>query len=477
MRTVEKTPIDRKARMQLEPVHKQYREPEIRRKDFLEITPGMTAEEAVEEASRCLQCPNAPCVAACRVGNDIPAAMALVEQGEFILAAELYRKTNPLPEICGRVCPPDDSCVASCVLVKRGKGIDTRSIEAFVSDYQRTSTGVPLPEKRPSTGKKLAVIGSGPSGLLAAEEAAIAGHDGTVFDALPIPGGLLVYGIPGFKLEKDIVDWKIGWLEDLGVAFVTNTRIGEDISFADLTEKLGFDAVYLGTGAQTHARMSIEGEDLPGVHDSLDFINAANLPVEILPDGLQPITTIGRRVAVIGGGDTATDCVRTALRLGAENVTCYYRRTEAEMPGNRNDRKYAEEEGAVFEFLTVPVRFLDSTGDGSVDAMEMIRMELGEPDDSGRRRPVAIPGSEYLQDVDDVVLSIGFWADTFIPDQVEGIQLDRKGYIVVDPETGQTTRVGVFAGGDAVSGPELVSEALQLSRFAVSGILEYLNGG
>jgi len=474
MRTIEKPPIDRKARMQLEPIHKQYRVPEIRVTDYLEITPGLTADEAIKEASRCLQCPKAPCVSACRVGNDIPLAMALVEQGEFLQAAEVYRLTNPMPEICGRVCPPNDSCAAGCVLDKKGKGIDTRAIEAFVTDYQRQHGVVALPQKAPPTGKQLAVIGSGPSGLLCAEEAVKAGHHVVVYDALPVPGGLLVYGIPSFKLEKDIVEWKIRWLEDLGVEFINNTRIGEDILFDDLFDEEGFDAVYLGTGAQTHARMGIEGEELGRIHDSLDFINGANLSPSILPPEIKPLSSIGKRVAVIGGGDTATDCVRTALRLGAEQVTCFYRRTENEMPGNKIDRDYAVEEGASFEFLTAPVRFYDSSGDGIVDAMEMIRMELGEPDDSGRRRPVPIQGSEYHVPIDDVVLSIGFWADTMIPDQTEGIQLDRKGYIIVDPETGQTSRPGIFAGGDVVSGPELVSEALQLSRYAVSGILNYL---
>ncbi len=467
-------PMERKVQMRLETVAKEYRAPDARRQDYQEITPGFTLEEAIKEASRCLQCPEPACVRTCRLGNDIPLAMWFLARGDVAQAARVYRRTNPLPEICGRVCPPNDSCAAECILGRQGRPIDTRAIEAFVADFMRTSGQDFEIPKAASTGKKVAVIGSGPSGLLVTEKMLLAGHDVVVYDALPEPGGLLVYGIPGFKLEKRIVEHKVSWLEEMGAVFKTNTRVGKDISIDEMFEDEGFDAIYIGTGAQKIASMGLEGEDLGRVYSSLDFINAANLPQDYLPERLQHLDSIGDRVAVIGGGDTATDCLRTALRLGAKMVTCFYRRTEQEMPGNKVDRKYAGEEGAKFEFLTSPTRFLDRSGDGNVDAMEMIRMELGEPDASGRRRPVAVEGSEYIVDVDAVILAIGFWSDTTIPDQNTDIKTNKWGNIEVNSETGETTRRGIFAGGDAVSGPALVSEALRLSSKAADGILAYL---
>ncbi len=406
----------------------------------------------------------------------ISEALWYIEQGDFLKAAEIYRRTNPMPEICGRVCPGESSCATSCVMNKRGKGIDTRALEAFAADYQRQHGGVPLPRKAPPTGKKVAVVGAGPAGLTVAEDLTVAGHEVTVFEALPFGGGLLVYGIPNFKLNKELVEWKIGWLEDLGVRFRYGTRVGKDISLDDLMEREGYDAVFLGTGAEVEASMNVPGEDLGRVYGSLDFLVRCNVPQHLLPEEKRKPVEIGKRVAVIGGGDTATDCLRTAIRLGAEEVICYYRRTEAEMPGNAVERHHAIEEGAEIVYLTAPVALLDRDGDGNVDAMCMIRMELGEPDSSGRRRPVPIEGSEYEVEVDDVILAIGFWPDPLLGETTPNLETHKWGLIVADPETGRTSRPGVFAGGDNVTGPALVNAALAAGKRAARAINEYLAG-
>jgi glutamate synthase (NADPH/NADH) small chain len=467
--------IDRKERLREKPVHKRYRPVVERVQDFDECCLGFTAEQVMAEAARCLHCPDPPtCMLNCPLGNDIPLALWYVERGEFLKAAEVYRQTNPMPEICGRVCPGESTCAGACVLSTRGKTISTGTIEAFVTEYQRTRTGVPLPEKAPPTGKKVAIIGAGPAGLTAAEYLTVAGHDVTVYEAWPLPGGLLLYGIPNFKLNKGLVQWKTNWLRDLGVKFVTNTRIGKTIMLDELIQKEGYHAIFIGTGAGVEARLEVPGEDLGRIYPSIDFLVRANLSPEMLPEDKREPIRVGRRVAVIGGGDTATDCLRTALRLGAEEVICYYRRTEAEMPGNKAERQSAIEEGAKIEYLTAPVEMLDRDGDSNVDAMRMVRMELGEPDKSGRRRPVPIPGSEYIVEVDDVVLAIGYWPDPLLGETTPDLKTHKWGLLVVDPETGQTSREGVFAGGDNVTGPALVNAAIAAGKKAASAINEYL---
>ncbi|GAB4469972.1 MAG: NADPH-dependent glutamate synthase [Anaerolineae bacterium] len=475
--TEEMLAVNRKARMELEPVdYPGYREPEVRVKDFEECLIPLTPEVAMAEAARCLHCARQPCVEACPIGNEVAEAMWYVEHGDFLKAAALYRTTNALPEICGRVCPTESSCEGACVLHKRGKAIPTRAIEAFVADYQREHGGVPLPEKAAPTGKRVGVVGSGPAGLAAAEELARAGHQVRVYEALPRPGGLLVYGIPGFKLNKSLVAWKVGWLEQLGVEFITNMRVGADLTLPELMARDGLDALFLGTGAQVEASMNIPGEDLDGVIGSLDFLVRTNLPAEYLPDGQRTPIQVGKRVAVIGGGDTATDCLRTSLRLGAEEVICYYRRTEAEMPGNAEERHHAIEEGAQVIYLTAPVAILDRNGDGRADTLRMIRMELGEPDASGRRRPVPVEGSEYEVEVDTVVLAIGFWPDPVIGEHNPEIKTHRYGLFVVNEKTGQTSVPNIFAGGDNVTGPALVNAAVAAGRRAAQNITAYLKG-
>lgn len=472
--TLEMQAINRKARIRLAPVVKPYRSPQERIQDFNECSPGYSIWEAQAEAARCLHCPDpAACVSACPMGNDIPSALWHIEQGDFLRAAAIYRGINPLPELCGRVCPDEASCAGACVLTRRGIGINTQALEAFAADYQRTHDSVPLPDRAASTGRWVAVIGAGPAGLTVAEELAKAGHNVTVIEALPAAGGLLVYGIPNFKLEKSLVKWKVDWLCQLGVEFSFNTRIGDGLTVDDLLDREGYDAVFIGTGAEVEATMDIPGEDLTRVYGSLQFLARANVPVEMLPPGKNEPMTVGKRVAVIGGGDTATDCMRTSLRLGAEEVTCYYRRTEAEMPGNAKERHHAEEEGARIEYLTAPVELLDRDGDGQVDAMRMIRMELGEPDVSGRRRPVAVEGSQYEVAVDDVVLAIGFWPDPIIGNTTNGLETHKL--IVVNDETGETSRPGVFAAGDNVTGPKLVNEAVASAKKAAAAIHAYLS--
>jgi glutamate synthase (NADPH/NADH) small chain len=473
--TEEMLSVDRKERMKLDKVEKPYRAPAERIQDFNEAAISYSVKEAMAEASRCIHCAKQPCVDACPLHNDMPSVLWYVEKGDFLKAAEILRETSPLPEVCGRVCPPESTCAAACVLDKRGKGIATGLIEAFVADYQRVQGEVPLPKVSPPTGQKVAVIGAGPAGLAVAEELTKAGHAVTVYDALPSGGGLLTYGIPSFKLDKSIVQWKIDWLRELDIEFVFNMRVGEDITLDSLIAQEGYDAVFLGTGAGVEATMNIPGEsELGRVHKSIDFLTRANLPAELLPPAKREPLTVGKRVAVIGGGDTATDCLRTAIRLGAEDVICYYRRTEVEMPGNTDERHHAEEEGAQIIYLTAPVAFLDRSGDGSVDTMQMIKMELGEPDSSGRRRPVPIEGSEYDVEVDDVVLAIGYWPDPLMGETTDGLETEKWGLIIVDEETGQTSRPEIFAGGDNVTGPAFVNAALAAGIRAARGINAYL---
>ncbi|HLZ71692.1 MAG TPA: NADPH-dependent glutamate synthase [Dehalococcoidia bacterium] len=450
-------------------------------KNWNEVYFGFDLEGAIVEANRCIDCPTAPCMEACPVHNDIPAALRLLERGDIDGAANKFRETSNLPDMCGRLCPQEKLCEGNCVVgfaIRPGgvqePPVTIGKLEAFIADHQREMHGglQPLPVLPPPSGRRVAIIGSGPAGLAVAEELVKLGHACTVYDAWPEPGGVLVYGIPNFKMKKEIVDAKIAFLKRIGVEFVLNTWIGRDIGLDQLLAD-GFDAVFLGTGAGVGNALKIPGEDeFSGIYAATDFLVRGNLQPDQLPESQREPLHPGRRVVVIGGGDTSMDCVRTAVRLGCEEVTCVYRRTEAEMLGRAEERKHAREEGVRFDFLTIPLRFYGENG--RVTGVECQRMELGEPDESGRRRPVPIPGSEFVLAADSVAIAIGYNADPLIPASTPGVRANRWHLVEVDPETGQTSRPEVFAGGDNVNGADLVVTALADGRRAAAAMHRYL---
>lgn len=457
-----KPTIDRKARAKLSPIPAQERAPEERTTDFDEIVVLYTPEAAQAEAARCFQCPHAPCQEACPLHNDIPRALALLEKGDIAGAAAVYDETSTLPEICGRICPAS-FCYDACVLGKMGKPIDTRRLEAFATTHRRRTQGVPLPEVAPATGKRVAVVGAGPAGLTVAEMLTRKGHEVVVYEQYPLPGGLLMYGIPGFKLDREVVEAKIAWLEQLGVEFRCNTTVGKTISFQTLEE--GYDAIFLGIGAQQSICPNFPGQDLKGVYPATEFLIRANLEPERLPAEWQVPLEVGPRVHVIGGGDTAMDCLRTALRLPeVTDATCYYRRSEVEMPAHEEDYEHAQEEGASFEWLTCPTAFLGD-GEGRLRAITYERMRLCEPDASGRCRPVPITGSEFTVEAETVILSLGYCPDSTLTGKIPGLEVERWGTIEVESrETGRTSVPGVFAAGDVVRGADLVAPVIADAR-------------
>jgi len=470
--------VRRRLAISVQPVPKQ--DPEVRKRNFDETYLGFDLNAAMVEASRCIQCPSAPCQEACPVDNDIPGAFALLEVGDVEGAANKFRETSNLPEMCGRLCPQEKLCEGACVVgfaIRPGgqkePPVTIGKLEAFVTDYQRQQLGgYPMPKYMPEpTGRKVAIIGSGPAGLAVAELLALRGHQAVVYEFWPEPGGVLVYGIPNFKMRKEIVDEYIAKLEALDVKFVCNTYVGKDVTIDRLFTD-GFDAVFLGTGAGVGNEMQIEGEDLVGVYSATEFLVRGNLRPEQLPARYREELPAPKNVVVIGGGDTAMDCVRTAIRLGAENVSCVYRRTEAEMLGRGEERKNAREEGVRFEMLTLPTRIIGND-EGKVVAVECQRMELGEPDESGRRRPIPVKGSEFTIPADTVAIAIGYGADPLVPQTTQGLKADRKALLQVDPK-GRTSRPGVFAGGDNVNGADLVVTALADGRHAADAISDYL---
>ncbi len=469
----ETLPIDRKARVNMPFYDLDLRPPDVRTCDFDAVVIGFSPERAMVEAARCIHCPDpAPCMEACPTHNDIPSAMWLIEHGRFMEAADLYRQTSSLPEVCGRACPHDQLCQGSCVLNKQHAPVLSGELEVFVIDYQRLHQDCTIP-LAPATGKRVALIGSGPASLGCADQLIQRGHEVTIFESKPIAGGLLMYGIPNFKLPKNV--WFKKWeeFERAGVKFVPHTYIGKNKTVDDLFNE-GFDAVFIGVGAEIDAKMeNTLGTDLPGVYEATDFLIRGNVDPSLLPPDMKQPLEIGKRTVVIGGGDTASDCLRTALRLGSKEVTCLYRRTENEMPGGKKDRALAVEEGAKFRFLIQPIKFIAGE-DGKLAAVECLEMKLGEPDKKGRRRPVPVEGSNFIIECDTAVLALGYWPDPIIGETTPDLETHDWGLITAEKFGGITSREGVFSGGDCVTGPDLIVTAMVAGRKAAWAIDEYL---
>ncbi|MEW6189642.1 MAG: NADPH-dependent glutamate synthase [Actinomycetota bacterium] len=457
--------------MMLQRVKMAEQDPRVRITNFDEVALGYTPEQAVQEAKRCLQCKKFPCIQGCPVEVDIPAFVRLIADGDFIGAIRKIKEKNCLPAICGRVCPQEDQCEKFCTLGRKNDPLAIGRLERFAADYERAQGMVEIPPGPKFTGKRVAVIGSGPAGLTVAGDLARLGHEVTIFEGLHKAGGVLVYGIPEFRLPKAIVQAEVDYVRKLGVEIRTSTVIGKLFTIDDLLNN-GYDAVFIGTGAGLPLFLGIPGENLNGVYSANEFLTRSNLmKAYLFPEYNTPIKR-GKNVAVVGGGNVAMDAARTALRLGAENVYLVYRRSEAEMPARVEEIERAKEEGVIFKLLTNPTKILGK--DGWVCGMECLKMELGEPDESGRRRPVPIKGSEFVIDVDVVIIAIGTGANPLIPRSTPGLKLNKRGYIIADEETGRTSREGVYAGGDIVTGAATVILAMGAGRKAATAIDEYL---
>jgi len=449
-------------------------EPADRVRNFLEVPLGYGAEQAILEAKRCIQCKKPSCVSGCPVDVDIPGFIKKITEGDFLGAARRIKETNGLPAVCGRVCPQEIQCEQVCILGKKGDPVAVGRLERFVADYERSAGPVDIPECAAPTGKRVAIAGAGPAGLTAAGDLVKLGHEVTIFEGLHKAGGVLVYGIPEFRLPKAIVDAEVQYLAKTGVKIVTSAVIGRLKTVDDLFAE-GYDAVFLGVGAGAPVFMNIPGENLGGIYSANEYLTRSNLmKAYLFPEYDTPIAR-GKNVAVIGGGNVAMDSVRTALRLGAENAYIIYRRSRTEMPARAEEIHHAEEEGVQFRFLTTPVAY-EGNEDGWVTGMRCLRMELGEPDDSGRRRPVPVEGSEYVIPVDMVVVAVGTTANPVIPATTPGLRTNRWGYITtVNEETGETSRPGVYAGGDIVTGSATVILAMGAGKKAARAIHEFLS--
>jgi len=474
----EKNTVPLKERMRILRAPMPELDPAVRNKNFEEVNLGLETAAALTEATRCIACAKPGCVVDCPVGVKINEVVALIYAGDYLAAAAKLREDNALPAITGRVCPQENQCEGGCVLGKKGAPVAIGNLERFVADFERTSGQLGLPKNAPATGKSVAVVGSGPAGLSAAGDLVQKGHRVRVFEALHELGGVLVYGIPEFRLPKSIVKEEVDNLRRMGVEFETNVVVGKSVTIDELMEEEHYDAVFVATGAGLPQFLGVPGEHLNGVYSANEFLTRINLMRAYLKEEYdEPVYDCrDRDVIVVGGGNTAMDAVRTSKRLGARTATLVYRRSEAEMPARLEEVKHAREEGIEFRMLTAPVELLGDEK-GWLTGMRCVRMELGEPDEDGRRRPVAVKGSEFVLPANVVIIGVGTTANPLIQSTTPDLKTNRKNYIVADPETMRTSKRGVFAGGDIVTGGATVILAMGAGRKAARSIDEYLTTG
>jgi len=459
------------AELNLNRVEMSRQDPSARVNNFLEVALGYNEEEALAEAARCIQCPKRPCTNGCPVGVDIPDFIKALREGDLARSARILKGKNKLPCICGRVCPQETQCEESCVLARRGAPVAIGRLERYVADWEQNQTTQEIPPISPPTGKRVAIVGSGPAGLTCAADLAVAGHEVTVFEALHVPGGVLMYGIPEFRLPKAVVQKEIDAIKALGVEIRLDWAVGNTLAVDELFAQ-GYSAVFLGTGAGLPMFMNVPGESFGGIYSANEFLTRINLMHAGEPGYDTPLS-MGSHVAVIGGGNVAMDAARCAIRAGADRVSIVYRRTKAEAPARAEELENALEEGIDFRSLTNPVRFL-ATARGWVSAMECLEMELGEPDAKGRRRPVPKPGSNFIMRVDTVVVSLGTTPNPLVPATTPGLATKSDGTLVVDQE-GRTTKPSVWAGGDAATGAATVISAMGAGRTAAASMNTFLS--
>jgi len=474
----EKNLVPLKDRMKIPRVPMPELDPQVRSRNFEEVNLGLSAAGALEEATRCIACAKPGCVVDCPVGVKIKEVVALIYAGDYLAAAAKMREDNALPAITGRVCPQENQCEGGCVLGKKGASVAIGNLERFIADYERSSGQLGLPPNAPPTGKSVAIVGSGPAGLSAAGDLVQMGHRVRVFEALHELGGVLVYGIPEFRLPKSIVKSEVDNLHRMGVEFETNVVVGKSVTIDELMQHEGYDAVFVATGAGLPRFLGIPGEHLNGVYSANEFLTRVNLMGAYnAADYDEPVYDChDRDVIVVGGGNTAMDAVRTARRLGARSATLVYRRSEAEMPARAEEVKHARQEGIEFRILTAPIEFIGDEK-GWLTGARCVRMELGGPDASGRRSPVEIEGSEFVLPANVAIIGVGTTANPLIQSETPGLKTTPRNYIVADPATTRTSKPGVFAGGDIVTGGATVILAMGAGRKAAASIHEYLTTG
>ena len=449
-------------------------DPKVRARNFKEVPLGYTPEMAIGEAARCLQCKKPLCMEGCPVNVEIPAFLGLIAEGKFAEAARKIKATNALPAVCGRVCPQESQCEEKCILGRKFEPVAIGRCERFAADYERTNNLTTIPEKTAANGKRIAVVGAGPSGLTVAGDLILLGYDVTIFEAFHRPGGVLMYGIPEFRLPKEIVEKEVNYLNQLGVQLELNQVVGKTVTVDELLTEDGFDAVFIGVGAGLPSFLNIPGEDLGGIYSANEYLTRSNLMRAYdFPKYDTPIVR-GKTVSVVGGGNVAMDAARTAMRLGADVVRIVYRRSKAELPARAEEIHHAEEEGIEFLFLTNPVACLGSER-GMIKQLQCVKMELGEPDDSGRRRPVTIEGSDFLLDTDLMIVAAGGKANPILTKNTASLDLNKWGYVVCNDE-GRTSKQAVWAGGDIVTGAATVINAMGAGKIAATDMHEYLSG-